>query len=73
MESWSKKRSKKSVILRRLWYDITPPRHHPLLIITDGGDGRLYPTFPFTMGDLTAMGITGIDPTPTGDLGTIPS
>jgi hypothetical protein len=31
--------------------------------ITAGGDGR--PAFPFTMGDLTTEGITGIAPIPT--------
>jgi len=82
MESWSRRPSKRSVVLRHPGTGITP-RHHRPRITTDGGDGRLYLTFPFTMGDptamgitdidLTAVGITGIDPTSTGDLGTIVS
>ena len=50
---------KKSVVLRLRWSSIIH-LHRLLLIITDGGAGRLFLTFPLTLGGHTTMVTIGL-------------
>ena len=65
MESWLRKRSKKSVVLQLQSSVITLPHHHLLRITMGGGDGLSSLAFLLTLGDHTAMVITRIMLTPT--------